>query len=340
MKAKFLCGMLAGLVVCASAWGGQYYRQEPRQGGYSRDYYGTRALSYSDYASYGRTYECVPVNEAFISVMHRTVTLKKNTSKYPKTRYAPTGFAVGYAHTVGKLQIGGAFNYEGGNRKMSWSGGGNFTTRNNIPGLSAFATYRPWVDSFYVSGSAYLGFASYKAKSGYFGGLSYGSGTTEHRNVFSLGLEVGKTWILGNGYQVTPHVGLDYTYAPTERYDWRNLPGDWISFKSDSFWEIPLGVSLRKTYVVGGWLLTPKADLSLITSLGKVDPKNAHPGLSYRTADGWKVVGAAGGNFGVRLNLGVDARLNERMRLGLDYTYEGRSKYNDHRISATFGLSF
>lgn len=305
-------------------------------GGYARDSR-SRAARRGP-SSYAETYEQTPVHQAFVSIMHRSVRLKKNTGWNPETKYSPTSFAVGYIHTAGKLQMGAAFSYEGGTRKLNYRNFAEYKLKTNIPGISAFATYRPFTDSTYVKGSMFLGFASYKARSLRLLGVGIGSGDSEHRNLFSLGFEVGHTWTFGDGFHLTPHVGIDYSYVPTERYTWRNGAGDRLD--SQSFWEIPLGVSLSKTFACGSLLLTPRADLTLVTNIGNIDPKNAHPGFSYRIADSWKVVGASAGHVGARLTLGADARLGDRMKFGLEYSYEGRSHYNDHRISASFAFSF
>lgn len=323
---NFLCAALvAALILCASAQAGQYY---------SNANGGTRG--YDEYARYPNAYECVSVDQAFVSVMHRSVRLKK--SEGPRTKYTPTAFAVGYAHTMDKLQLGAAFNFEGGNRKLRYRNtGSGYKVSTNIPGISVFGTYRPFADGTYLSGSLFLGFANYKAKGAYVGGAHLGGTDKEHRNVFSLGLEAGRTWVFGQGFQVTPHIGLDVSYAPTERYRFAG-PGD--SIDSQGYWEIPLGVTLRKTFGFGSWLITPKADFTLATRVGGVSPKNAHPGFSYRVADKWKTVGASTDSFGARVTLGVDARFTDRWTFGVDYTYEGRSQYDDHRISASVGYAF
>lgn len=309
------------LAVCVSALAGQYQAR-----GYSR--------GYDEYARNPNAYECVSVNQAFVSVMHRSVRLKK--SEGPRTKYTPTAFAVGYVHTMDKLQLGAAFNFEGGNRKLNYRNGAGYKVRTNIPGISAFGTYRPFVDSTYLSGSMFLGFANYKAKDPLPANRISGT-DKEHRNVFSMGLEAGRTWVFGQGFQVTPHVGLDFSYAPSENYQFDQA---WDRIDSQTYWEIPLGVTLRKTFDFGGWLITPKADFTLVTRVGGVDPKNAHPGFSYRVADKWKTVGASADSFGARITLGVDARFNDRWTFSVEYIYEGRSKYNDHRISGSVGFAF
>lgn len=297
-----------------------------------------RSRAPSCYPERGEYRESPYANMAFASVMFRSVRLKKSHDDDPKAKYTPTSFAVGYAHNFGKLQLGAAFSYEGGNRKLDYSNGDNYKLRTNIPGFSIFGIYRPFDNNTYVSGSGFLGFASYKAKNLHMGGMNYGTGTTERKNLFSLGVEVGHAWRFSDLFVLTPHIGVDYSYAPSEFYAWNGGAFDHLG--SQSYWEIPIGVSISKTFLLGGFALTPKVDATLATNVGSVDPKNAHPGFAYRTADSWKVVGASAGSVGARLTAGVDARFTDRVKLGVEYTYEGRSEYNDHRVSATFALSF
>lgn len=322
---------IAALALCsASAFSGQYY--DGYGAVYGRGY--APAPQYDRYASRPNDYECVPVSQGFVSTLYRSVRLKKNKTGSPSNvRYTPFSIAVGYIHTMQKLQIGGAFNFESGTRKLRYPDGSSFKTRNRIPGFSGFATYRPFADGTYISGSAFLGFASYKGKDAWPGG----GGDTEYRTLFSTGVEAGRTWTFGPGLQLTPHVGLDITYAPSERYHF-NLGRAEID--SQMYFEFPFGATLRKTFNCGAWLITPKADLTFTPSLGSIDPRNAHPGFSYRIADKWKVVGASGSNFGARITLGAEARLRERIAFGLEYIYEGRSKYSDHRLATSFNLAF
>ncbi|MCD8138938.1 MAG: autotransporter outer membrane beta-barrel domain-containing protein [Planctomycetaceae bacterium] len=331
MRKLALAACVAVFALCATAAAGQYYSNAR----YTPAPYGNAGYTYAPQPD---LYESVPVHQVFASIMHRNVRLKKETDTFPRAKYTPTSFSVGYVHTANRLQYGGAFNFEAGTRKLNGPGNFGMKVRTNVPGVSGFATLRPFTDSTYVSASAFVGFAQFKGKDAFANGRINGT-DKENRTLFSLGFEVGRTWTFGYGLMLTPHVGFDYTYAPSERYHFDN-PASPVTIGSQSFYEFPIGVALRKTFDVGGWMITPKADFTITPSVGRVDPKNAHPGFAYRVADKWKVVGAAGDNFGARVTLGVDAKLGQRIAVGVDYTYEGRSRYDDHRIAASFNLAF
>ena len=286
-----------------------------------------------------RAYECVTTHEVFASILHRVVRGRKETEKYPRASYNPTSFSVGYVHRRDSWHAGLAFNYEGGKRKLNYRGVSGYKVDTGIPGFSLFAgTTTP--NGIYVNAHTFFGFASYKAKNGWNGANQFGTGNKIHKTLFALGVEAGKIYDIGFcGLLATPHIGLDYAYAPSERYNWNGAV--WDSIKSQSYFEIPLGVSLSKPlYASGGWVITPKIDATLITSLGKMDPYNAHPGFAFRTADQWKVQGISAGRVGGRISAGVDASIGERLKVGVGYAFEGRNRYRDHRLTANLALAF
>lgn len=276
-----------------------------------------------------RAYECPTSSTVFVSAFQRFASLKNSDSTH--TRYNPTAGAVGYIHRQGMWEAGAAVSYEHGTRKYDESNG-SYRVRSNTPGVSLFGTVNA-MNGWYVDASTFLGFGHYKPKD-----LSgFGGGDSLNKTVFALGGEVGKNFELGSGFLVTPHVGVDYAYTPTERHRWAGARRD---VDSQSYWEIPLGVSFSKTLNCGAWVVTPKVDLTLVNSIGGMDTINRQPGFAYRTNKGWRVAGIGGDHIGGRFTGGVAAKLNQRTEVGLDYTYEVRKSYNDHRLMAAFGWSF
>lgn len=282
---------------------------------------------------YSRAYDCAPNQTVFVSAFQRYVKLKDSDG--PNNRYNPTSGAVGYLYSQGAWEVGGAFSYEHGTRKYSAADSG-FKVKSDIPGFSLFGTVRN-PTGWYVEGSTFLGFGTFKARDMWNGGARVGSGDSNHKTVFAASVEAGKVFDLGYDLALTPHIGVDYAYAPSERYARNGFGAD---YASQSFWEIPLGVSISKTFHQGAWSFTPRADATLVTSVGKIDNMNANPGFAYRTARGWKVAAIGGDHVGARLSAGIDAKVGDRTTLGIDYTYEGRKHYNDHRVSALLGWSF
>lgn len=291
----------------------------------------------------GRSFNCAPNQTVFASALQRYVRLKDSDGD-TKTKYSPTALALGYVWQQDNWKAGAAFTWEHGRRKYDHSTrteAGDSKVRSDLYGVSLFGTMN-LANNFYVDGSTFLGVRNLRMKDYEINGVDYGDSGRKNKMVFAMSLEGGYNLELGSGFVVTPHAGIDYAYTAKESYRMRQAGNraDY-SIDSQSFWEIPLGVTLRKTFMCGGWAITPKADATLVTSLGGLgDAKNAQPGFAYRTADTWKVAAIGGDHLGARLTAGVDAKLGDRTSVGLDYTYEGRKDYNDHRISAMFGLSF
>lgn len=285
--------------------------------------------------SYRSMQGAYPNNTFFASGYQRFARLKNNDNSL-NTRYNPTAAAVGYVYSQEYWQAGMSLSYEHGTRKYDFDGS-SMKVRSNTPGVALFGTYvRP--DGWYLEGSTYVGFNRLKARDYNDSGTWVGDSNGKTRTQFAASLELGKSFIFDNNLVLTPHIGLDYAHVPGETYRFGN--GSELGNSSENVWEIPLGVGLSRTFLCGNWSFTPFVDATLVTSIGHMDNMNATGGFSYRTAREWKTVGIAGDHWGGRLRTGINTRLNDRTSLDLDYTFEGRSGYRDHRISAMLGWSF
>lgn len=277
---------------------------------------------------------CSSTHTVFASGFQRFASLKNGDGRV-STDFNPTAGAIGYVYSPGMWHAGAAFSWESGTRRYSGRNGitNNYRVESDMPGISIFGgidTPNGW----YVDADAFMGFGDYKSRR--IAAANNGRGSSEHNTVFAGGLEGGKNFDLG-WFFLTPHAGLDVAYTPSEHY---NYTGGSYANKSQTYVEIPLGVSFSKVFDCGAWQIIPKVDVTMVNSIGHMDAMNSSPGFAYRTADKWKVAGIGGDHFGARLSAGVAAKMNDRTTLGLDYTYEGRDSYNDHRISASVGWSF
>lgn len=114
---------------------------------------------------------------------------------------------------------------------------------------------------------------------------------------------------------------------------------------NQNFYEIPLGVTFAKDFAVCDWVITPSVDLTLVTSVGHIKNRNMNGRAGFASLTGsdgsaWKVYGIGAENWGGRATAGVKAVKSERFDLDFNYTYEGRKKYYDHRLTASVGWSF
>lgn len=280
-------------------------------------------------------YDCAPNHSVFVTGFQRFARLK-NDDGVADTRYNPTAGALGYIYRQNNWYAGAAFSYEHGTRKYdAQNSNASYELRSNTPGISAYGGFST-PDGWYVDTAAFMGFGSYKTRN-LRGAGTRGSGNSVHKSVYAVSLEGGKEFTLANGLLITPHIGIDYSYTPSERHRIGGVDRD---IDSQSYFEIPVGVRFAKLFDCGNWDIMPRVDLTMVNSIGGMDTMNDQPGFAYRTAKSWRVAGVGGDHIGGRITAGVDARLNNRTTLGLDYTYEGRKEYNDHRISAMLGWSF
>lgn len=287
-------------------------------------------------------------HEIFASAFQRYVTAKHGDGIMSRTKYDPTAVALGYKYTTGNgWETGVAFSYEQGNAKhdLSWAGDDyRFKVRDRTYGFSLFGTYTA-PTGWYTKGTAFVGFADQKLKSGSDSlGGHYTSDGSRSSTRFGAGLEFGKIYNFGDGFRVTPHAGFDYAYAPRDRIHYRDsgVPMT-LDVASQNFYEIPLGVGLAKDFVTHDWVITPSVDLTLVSSLGNIKDEN----MNYRAGfasnvgpDAWKVYGVGADHWGGRATAGIKAVKSDRFDVGVNYTYEGRKKYNDHRLAAVLGLKF
>lgn len=182
------------------------------------------------------------------------------------------------------------------------------------------------------------------------------SNGSDHSVSFAAALDVGKKFTVLNAFSITPHIGFEYAYKPSTEtrsiyhalhiyngtvYEAARYPTSTVN-SHQHFFEIPIGVKFAKDFCVGTTIITPRLDLALVTSLGnmKESNKNLYVGQSVYNGREWKTFGIAGDHVGGRAKIGLDAHINNRVKLAFDYTFEGRKKYYDHRLSATVGLSF
>lgn len=289
-------------------------------------------------------------HQVFTSVLQRYVTAKHSDGRMSKTKYDPTAVALGYKYTTGNgWESGITFSYEQGNAKRDgrWSGDDyRFKVRDRTYGFTLFGTYTD-PTGWYTKGSAFVGFANQKLKNGNDSlGGRYRSDGSRSSTRFGASVELGKIYDFGDGFRVTPHVGFDYAHAPKDRIRVHDYVGGGryhLNTDSQNFYEIPLGVGIAKDFVTYDWVVTPSLDVTMVSSFGNIKDENMNYRAGFASNVGlnnWKVYGVGADHWGGRVTAGVKAIKSDRFDVGLNYTYEGRKKYNDHRLAAVLGLKF
>lgn len=280
-------------------------------------------------------------HEVFTSAFQRFVTSKHRGGGVRKTTVDPTAGLIGYRYSTPQLSGGVALSYEVGNSK-NYTDVGNFRLREETYGVSLFGKYTD-LSGWYAQSSLFTGFNRQKARDGFMNGLPVSRDGKDTSTYFAATLEVGKLYEFGAGTRVTPHLGVNYAFAPASDvkvFEGANRTS--YDFKRQNFFEIPLGVTFAKDFHAADWVLTPSVDLTMISSVGNLNDENYNYRRGFAAYDGskWQVHGVGGGHWGGRVTAGINAVKSDRFDVGVSYAYEGRKKYDDHRISAGVGIKF
>ena len=135
----------------------------------------------------------------------------------------------------------------------------------------------------------YYGFGIYSAMGfGNFALVGDASMTVISHEVEGLGLKgkadttavtmgvTGQYTVATPAVDVTPHLGARFIRLNTDSYDLTSANGvvGTTDFDVQNVFSVPLGVTLSKAFVAGGWTLAPSADLTIAFNTGDTDAKS------------------------------------------------------------------
>ena len=135
----------------------------------------------------------------------------------------------------------------------------------------------------------YYGFGIYSAMGfGNFALVGDASMTVISHEVEGLGLKgkadttavtmgvTGQYTVATPAVDVTPHLGARFIRLNTDSYDLTSANGvvGTTDFDVQNVFSVPLGVTLSKAFVAGGWSLAPSADLTVTFNTGDTDAKS------------------------------------------------------------------
>ncbi|MDY2797994.1 MAG: autotransporter outer membrane beta-barrel domain-containing protein [Anaerobiospirillum succiniciproducens] len=135
----------------------------------------------------------------------------------------------------------------------------------------------------------YYGFGIYSAMGfGNFALVGDASMTVISHEVEGLGLKgkadttavtmgvTGQYTVSTPAVDVTPHLGARFIRLNTDSYDLTSANGvvGTTDFDVQNVFSVPLGVTLSKAFVAGGWSLAPSADLTIAFNTGDTDAKS------------------------------------------------------------------
>ena len=157
----------------------------------------------------------------------------------------------------------------------------------------------------------------------------------------SLGVTGAYAFDTAAGVQVTPHVGLRYSYIDIDDYTVGSKKGAIGSYSADSLsvFSIPVGVTIASEFNAGSWSVKPSFDLTLTGNFGDDENEgtfhwngveNIDSGLTSEIFD----------NFTYGATLGVAAQSASGISLGLSVGYTGSSNVDDFGVNANARFTF
>ncbi len=170
--------------------------------------------------------------------------------------------------------------------------------------------------------------------------LGPNKGASYKSHAYTANLDLGYVY---NTYfvNVIPSVGLYYTHNRQEGF--QEYGGElgsrgFFGKTHANMVDIPVQVRLNKVFDVGGVQIAPEVRMAWIYAA-----KKNNSTIDYGLAGSSQTYGVQGVNPGrnrARIGGGLKTQWCGKYEAGVDYDYEWRSKYKDHRLTATFAVSF
>ena len=132
---------------------------------------------------------------------------------------------------------------------------------------------------------------------------------------------------------VTPHLGARFIRLNTDSYDLVGADGAIATtdFDVQNVFSVPLGVTLSKGFVTGGWTLAPSADLSVTFNAGDTEAKSTttFSGIAHGINMNTEVLDEV--QYGVTLGLGAQ---NGAFGTSFGINYTGSSNTDSFGVNA------
>ncbi len=265
---------------------------------------------------------------------------QKNRNRYAGYDYDSRGLALGYEYSRDNLLLGFAASYADGDLSVS-----DFRYKNDADVLNLAA------------------YGAYVHESGFHvhGGIGYGHGWNDYRvdllavpggvksgkydsDLVSAGVAFGYTARLPLDILFVPSLGLDYTHVRNDSWSERLSGGATVANRmdahSDNGLSVPVGFRLNKLFRFGcdGGYVVPEVRTTFVYQAARMDPSI---NVGYVGAPGSAtMVGVEPGRSRWRVGAGVSGRINSRVDFRIDYDFETRSRFTEHNLNASVGVSF
>ena len=158
----------------------------------------------------------------------------------------------------------------------------------------------------------------------------------------SLGVTGAYAFETAAGIEVTPHVGLRYSYIDIDDYSVKGkttgVVGDY-SADSLSVFSIPVGVTIASEFQAGSWNVKPSFDITLTGNFGDDENEGTFHWSGVENIDS-SLTSEIFDNFTYGASLGVAAQSTSGISLGLTVGYTGSSNVDDLGVSANARFTF
>ena len=254
---------------------------------------------------------------------------------YAGYKYDAGGASLGYDHAFGPVTVGGAFTYSHGKYKEK---GANDDNKTDNYGVTLYGQY-------YHSSGLFFGVA---------GGYNYGDNEMarwvtagngwvrgdNHTDSYWVGGNVGYDFKLGQSFTLTPSTGLFWQESRGSAYNTTGVLGQSFSKVTSNALTLPVELNLEYRHELN-------ADSRIRLNVGggysyDFRNKGATGSMSYTGFSGAQPVAIQGvkpGRHGWNAGAGVRYEYKQ-YDFSVNYRYDGKEKYNGHKVGATFGVNF
>lgn len=161
-----------------------------------------------------------------------------------------------------------------------------------------------------------------------------------HNQSYSANLDLGYVFTPGSA-AIIPSVGVRYSHVRQDGWNERGGQVGSVGFFKESrqnMVDIPIQMRASQVFDCGAVRVTPEVRLAWIYAARK-NRSRIDYGMTG-TSDSYTVQGVNPGRSRARVGGGVRTEWCGRYAAGIEYDFEWRSKYRDHRVTANVGLSF
>ena len=183
------------------------------------------------------------------------------------------GVAFGADTVNGNMRFGAVFNIGSGDAEGKGQGNG-LKYEFDYYGFGIYSAMG--FGNFALVGDASLTVISHDVE-GFSGVQKFGNARGESdTTAVTMGL-TGQYTFATPAVDVTPHLGARFIRLKTDSYDVNSDLGviATTDFEVQNVFSVPLGVTLSKAFVAGGWSLAPSADLTLTFNTGDTEAKSS-----------------------------------------------------------------